>query len=158
FSLRRSPMRSIAIGATFITAILAATACGGSSASDNQTPAPEPSATDNPPAVPPAKPPAPPVDNGAPSTNYPAPHPDMPQLVNQAGGKVLTTPKVYLLTYPGYEHTAAVTAMSQAVGATPYWSATTSEYGVGAITYAGATELADPAPASLTDKQVEDYI
>jgi len=150
-------MRSIAIGVSFITAILAATACGGSSASDGQTPAPEPSATDTPPAVPPAKPPAPPVDNGAPSTNFPAPHPEVPQLVS-LGGKVLATPKVHIITYPGYDHTAAVTSLAQMIGASTYWSTIVSEYGIGAIAFDGATELTESPPSTISDTAVQTFL
>jgi hypothetical protein len=83
----------------------------------------------------------------------------MPQLVNEAGGKVLATPKVHILTYTGYEHTTEVTALAQMMGATSYWTATTSEYGIGPLTYDGATELVgDTPPGSITDKQVEAYI
>ena len=42
------------------------------------------------------------MDNGAPSTDYPAPHPPLPRLVNGMKGPVLTAPKVYLIFYPSY--------------------------------------------------------
>ena len=48
------------------------------------------------------------VDNGAPSSTYPAPHPPLPQLVNTAGGPVLTSPSVYLIFYPGYPYEASM--------------------------------------------------
>ncbi len=149
-------MRSIVFAASCLFVLAAA--CGGSTSDSQQAPAPAPSddSTNPPPAMPPA-PPA--VDNGAPSTNYPAPHPDMPQLVNEAGGKTLTTPKVHIVTYPAYEHLDEVKQLAQGLGATTYWTATTSEYGVGKIAYDDATELTgETAPGMLNDKQVEQYI
>jgi hypothetical protein len=102
---------------------------------------------------------SPAVDNGAPSTTYPAPHPALPELTNQAGGKVLATPKVYLVFYPGYEYKTQVEALTKALGASPYWGAATSEYGVGAVEYAGTTELTgETAPASIKDTDVEAFM
>jgi hypothetical protein len=99
------------------------------------------------------------VDNGAPSTTYPAPHPPLPELVNQAGGKVLTAPKLMLLVYPGYEHTTGLQSFSQVLGASAYWAATTKEYGVGPIVYSGTKELTgETAPATIADKDVEAFI
>ena len=145
--------------------LVAAAACGSSSSGpETAPPAPTAAPTEMPGPAAPATPPppaAPTVDNGAPSTTYPAPHPPLPQLVNQAGGKVLVTPKVYLVVYPGYEHTAAVQSFVQALAATPstYWSDTTKEYGVGALEYTGTKELTgETAPASIVDKDVETFI
>jgi hypothetical protein len=88
------------------------------------------------------------VDNGAPSTNYPAPHPALPQLVNNANGKVLTSPTVYLVFYPGYTP-ASVTALqdfAQKMVASSFWSTTTHEYGVGALAYGGTITLTGQTP------------
>jgi hypothetical protein len=99
------------------------------------------------------------VDNGAPSTTYPAPHPALPELVNQAGGKVLVTPKVYLVFFPGYPYQAQVEGLAKALGPSSYWSATTAEYGVGKIDYAGSKVLDNEvAPASIKDTDVEKFM
>ncbi len=153
-------MRSILLGVTVSAAVaVGVSACGSSSTSEPAAPPPVVTGDDG--GVDAAPPPdaAPPLDNGAPSTTYPAPHPPLPELVNQAGGKVLATPKAYLIFYPGYEHAAVIQALVQAVGATPYWSATTAEYGVGPLGYAGTIELTgETAPATITDKAVEAFL
>ncbi len=99
------------------------------------------------------------VDNGAPSTSYPAPHPPLPQLVNQAGGKVLATPKLFVIVYPNYPHTQGLISFAQKLGASSYWSATTKEYGVGPIEYAGMKELTGETPPSdIDDKGIQKLI
>jgi hypothetical protein len=101
------------------------------------------------------------VDNGAPSTTYPAAHPAMPQLVNQAGGKTLATPKVHLVFFPGYKLQADLITFAQGIGKSSYWGPAVTEYGVGAVEYAGMTELADAdgvAPTTITDAQVEAFM
>ena len=142
--------------------LLVAAACGSSSSGpDTPAPAPVPTAapTDAPGPAAPAAPAAPAVDNGAPSTVYPAPHPALPELVNLAGGKVLATPKLYLVVFPGYEHTAALQSFAQAIGTSAYWTTTTKEYGVGAIEYAGTKELTgETAPAKIADTEVQTFI
>ena len=91
---------------------------------------------------------APDVNNGAPSTTYPAPHPPLPTLVNVAGGPVLATPKVFLIFYPGYQYEQEIISMAQTFGVTPQWAAETTEYGAGPLEYAGMVELsgADATP------------
>jgi hypothetical protein len=89
------------------------------------------------------------------SVAYPAPHPPLPQLVNLAGGKVLTSPKAYLIFYPGYTYETQIVAMAQAIGKSSYWSATTSEYKVGAMQYAGMIELTGTPPASVMDSDIQ---
>jgi hypothetical protein len=99
------------------------------------------------------------VDNGAPSTNYPAPHPPMPQLVNNAGGPVLTTPKVYLVFYPGYPYETQLKDFAQKVVASTYWGTTTQEYGVGALAYAGAIELTgQTAPTNISSTDIQTWV
>lgn len=101
------------------------------------------------------------VDNGAPSTTYPAPHPPMPSLVNQAGGKVLATPKVHLVFYPGYPYEADMITFAQNIGKSSYWGPATAEYGVAPIVYEGMTELtgADATPPkTISDTEVETFI
>jgi len=142
-------------------AILSPLACGGSSASSKPSPdaggsdatgSPETStgtqdsaAVDSPADAPPDA-----VDNGAPSTNYPAPHPALPQLVNNAKGAMLTSPKVYLVFYPGYAPTPTTVAQlqdfAQKMVTSTFWSTTTHEYGVGALAYGGTITLTGQTP------------
>lgn len=157
-------MRSLFLGVVFVggTVVLAsaASACGGSSDSPAQPPPttmPPPVEEVAPDAAVPDS--APPVDNGAPSTSYPAPHPPLPELVNPAHGKILATPKAYLIVYPGYTYQTQVTSLAQTIGATPYWAAATSEYGIGALGYAGVVELTgETAPTTITDTAIESLI
>jgi hypothetical protein len=95
------------------------------------------------------------VDNGAPSTVYPAPHPPLPDLVNAAKGPVLTTPKVAFVFYPGDAREAELETFAGKVAASTYWSSTTAEYGVGALTYAGKFELTgETAPATISQADI----
>jgi hypothetical protein len=99
------------------------------------------------------------VDNGAPSTTYPAAHPAMPQLVNSAGGPVLTTPKVYLVFYPGYPYVAALQDFATKMAASTFWSTTTHEYGVGALTYAGTITLTGQTPpTSISSTAIQTWV
>ena len=151
-------MRSILLAVTVSAAVaIGASACGSSSTAEPTKPPPvtvDEGGTD---AAPPPDA-APPVDNGAPSTVYPAAHPPLPELVNQAGGKVLATPKAYLIFFPGYEHKTVIETLTKAVGATPYWASTTSEYGIGPLAYTDTIELTETAPAAITDKEIEAFI
>jgi hypothetical protein len=95
---------------------------------------------------------APDVDNGAPSTNYPAPHPPLPTLTNMNHGPVLTSPDVYLVFFPGYDAgtISSLQTFSQAMGPSTFWPATTTEYGVGTIAYKGTITLTGQTPPTST--------
>jgi hypothetical protein len=102
-----------------------------------------------------------PVDNGAPSTTYPAPHPPLPQLVNLAGGEALAKPKVFLVFFAGYPYEQQLITMAQTLGASAQWGGSTAEYGVGPVEYAGMVELsgaAGVAPDTLTDSDVAAFM
>ena len=99
---------------------------------------------------------APDVDNGAPSTHYPAPHPPLPVLTNAKHGPVLALPKVYLVFYPSYPYETALQTYAAAIGPSTYWPAVTSEYGIGQIAYGGTIDLTSQTPPgniSSTDIQ-----
>ena len=99
------------------------------------------------------------ADGGMPSTTYPAPHPPLPQLTNAAGGPVLKTPTIYLIVYPGNANQAALATYAQRVGASTYWPATTQEYGVGALSYAGTTVLTgETPPAATTSAEIQAWM
>ena len=98
------------------------------------------------------------VDNGAPSTNYPAPHSPLPQLVNASKGPVLTSPKIYLVFYPNYAWEAQFQAFAQAMTTASYWGATTSEYAVGAFGYGGTIDLTDTPPATITQADLQTWV
>ena len=99
------------------------------------------------------------ADGGMPSTTYPAPHPPLPQLINAAGGPVLKTPNIYLVVYPGNTNQAALATYAQRVGASTYWPATTHEYGVGALSYAGTTVLTgETPPVAITSATIQTWM
>ena len=98
------------------------------------------------------------VDNGSPSTNYPAPHAPLPQVVNAAKGPVLTSPKIVYVFYPSYSREAELQTFAQALAASPYWSTTTSEYGVGAITYGGTIDLTDTPPTTISQADIQTWV
>ncbi len=92
---------------------------------------------------------APKIDAG-----FPGPHPAVPQ-VESYGGSVLTAPNVVPIFYANDPLQADVVAfLGQLVGSS-YWTATTSEYGVGALTVAKSIVLTDTAPTTTTSTDIE---
>jgi len=71
--------------------------------------------------------------SGTGGTFAPAPHPALPQVAN-LGGPVMSAPKVLPIFFAGDPDTDAIKSFLGQVGASAYWRATTSEYGVGALT------------------------
>jgi hypothetical protein len=97
-----------------------------------------------------------PLDNGAPSTTYPAPHPPLPDLVNALKGPVLTTPKIALVFYPGDARENELETFAQKLAASTYWATTTAEYAVGPLSYSGKLELTgETAPPTITQAQIQ---
>jgi hypothetical protein len=97
--------------------------------------------------------------NGAPSDAYPAPHPPLPDLVNKSGGPVLATPKIYLVFYPNYPYESDLQSLAQKMTTSPYWAATTSEYGVGALAYGGTIELTSQTPpTNISSSDIQSWV
>lgn len=102
---------------------------------------------------------APEVDNGSPSTTYPAPHPPFPQLVNKAGNLVLDAPKTFLVFYPSYKYQTQIETLAKSIGTQSYWSDAVSEFGVGPIDYAGEKILTGvTAPTSISDTEIVTFV
>jgi hypothetical protein len=79
--------------------------------------------------------------------------------VNTGGGPVLTTPKVHLVFYPGYPYETQLEEFAQKMTTATYWSTTTSEYGVGALSYGGAIELTgQTAPGSIMSTDIQTWV
>lgn len=108
------------------------------------------------------------ASNGAPdlaespdlSPVYPAlAAPDVPQVVN-AGGPVLLSPQVVVVTFDGDDSTAQIESFVGTLGATDYWAATTAEYGVGALSVYRTIHIpaTEPAPATITDKEIQGWL
>jgi len=98
------------------------------------------------------------VDNGAPSTVYPAPHPALPQLTNLQGGKVLTTPRTYLVYYPDYPYVAALQTFATNMTTATYWAGATAEYGVGALAVGGTIPLTETPPAMISSTDIQTWV
>jgi len=102
---------------------------------------------------------APDVDNGMPSTSYPAPHPPLPQLTNALGGRVLTAPTIHLVVYPGNTDQTTLESFAEHLSASTYWAAATSEYGIGALSYADTTVLTgETAPMTIASGDIQTWI
>jgi hypothetical protein len=78
----------------------------------------------------------------------------LPQVV-AVGGPVLTAPKVLPILYSSDPSASDVLAFLQELATTSYWTQTTSEYGVGALTILPPIMLTTPPPAAVTDAMLE---
>jgi hypothetical protein len=135
-----------------------AVACGATT--DDPAPVTTPAATEPAPAEPPAAEPAAPVlDHGAPSTTFPHFTPMMGQLRNN-GGSVLKNPTVVTITWAGDDKADILEGVGDTIGAGQYWKDVASEYGVGPAVSGAAyhVRLTDPAPASMTDKELDAFV
>ncbi len=98
-----------------------------------------------------------PVDNGAPSEKYPAPHPAAPQLAN-LGGDVMTAPHLIPVFFPNDPNEANLMSFIKSFPTSSFFSANTSEYGVAAGTAADAIDIADAPAASLNDNDIQTWL
>jgi hypothetical protein len=98
-------------------------------------------------------------DHGAPSMTYPAFKPDMGQIIDN-GGVTLSMPVVVSITWNSDPSQAMFDAFSDSLGPTQYWAATTTEYGVGALTsgMSNHVHLATAAPAQLADSDLQSMV
>jgi hypothetical protein len=73
---------------------------------------------------------------------------------------VLKSPQIYPVFFAGDDATtvASLTDFSQNVGSTSYWTATTSEYGVGAATGHPAIMLTQAAPTTIDDSAIQSWL
>ena len=96
---------------------------------------------------------------GEPSNIYPAPHSAPPTVAN-LGGPVLTAPNVIPIFFQNDDPTLKAGALSflQKVGSTAYWTATTSEYGVGPATTSALITLNETPPAQIDDSQIQAWL
>jgi hypothetical protein len=93
------------------------------------------------------------------STNYPAPHPSTPHVVT-LGGPVIASPKLVPVFFSDAnvtERASAIDFLSR-VGATDYWAATTSEYGVGPAVALAPVLLTEAAPGSIDDTAIQAWL
>jgi hypothetical protein len=101
------------------------------------------------------------VDIGQPSDVYPAKHASAPKIVT-FGGPILSAPKVYPVFFYGDKPATvnSVTDFYNKIGPSNYWTATVSEYGVGALSSGAPIQLgmAEPAPGSTTDTDIQTWL
>ena len=103
-------------------------------------------------------------DGGADAANdavvdagYPGPHPAAPQLRNQ-GGPIVATPRVVPIFFSNDAFQSQVEDFLSKLAASSYWTATTSEYGVGALSVASSIVVADAAPATIDTPGIETFL
>jgi hypothetical protein len=91
--------------------------------------------------------------------SYPAPFPAPPQVVD-SGGPVLSAPQIYPVFFSNDDPAtvASLADFSLNIGSTAYWTATTSEYGVGPATGGPAIQLSQAAPGMIDDSQIQTWI
>jgi hypothetical protein len=86
---------------------------------------------------------------------------DFPQVAN-AGGHVMTAPKIYPVIFASDDATTPgqIEDFVSKLGATQYWKAAVSEYGVGAATGENPIVLtaADNPPATFDDSQIQAWL
>ncbi len=98
-----------------------------------------------------------PIDGGDAGGTYPAFTPDMPTIVD-IGGAVLATPKIVTVTWSADPNAAALEAFDDAIGASAYFAATTSEYGIAAGASGGHASITTPPPATLSDTALDTLV
>jgi hypothetical protein len=153
------PVRPLAL----VAVLFAAAACssprqvtGAPDTGTNSTPD-----AGNPMVVPDAGQPAPDAgpDIGPVSTMYPASFPAPPQIVT-GGGPTLTSPRFVPVFFKNDDAAtvAKLTDFVSKVGATKFWTAATSEYGVGPGTATAAVMLTEIAPAQTDDATIQTWL
>jgi len=98
-------------------------------------------------------------DHGQPSGTYPAFIGDFPTLQNN-GGPIMKNPVVVAITWSSDPAEATLQSFTDTIGATNYWKAAVSEYGVGPLV-GGAmnhVSITTPAPASLQDSDLQSMV
>jgi hypothetical protein len=98
-----------------------------------------------------------PVDNGAPSETYPAPHPAAPQLQN-LGGAVMSAPHIIPVFFPNDPNEADLLAFTKAFPTSSFFAANTAEYGVAAGNTAEAVDITEAPAKSLDDTAIQTWI
>ncbi len=88
---------------------------------------------------------------------YPAAHPPMPQVVTN-GGPVMKSPKAVPITFQSDTAAAQLEQFVTKIAGSNYWTAATSEYGVGALTAESAIRLSETPPTTMSDAQVQAWL
>ncbi|HEY1954074.1 MAG TPA: hypothetical protein VGH28_00630 [Polyangiaceae bacterium] len=88
---------------------------------------------------------------------YPGPHSAAPQ-VDTLGGAVLTAPNVVPIFFPNDPSETDVESFLAALASGSFWSAATSEYGVGPLTVDKSVVVTDTPPMTTTSTQIEAWL
>jgi len=101
----------------------------------------------------------PPVDHGDASDVYPAFMPAFGQIADQ-GGYVMKNPIIVPITWDSDPAQAQYDTFADTIGASGYWQATTSEYGVGPAVSGTANHVhvSTAAPATITDSALQSMV
>lgn len=99
------------------------------------------------------------MDHGAPSTTYPAFLPDV-GTIQSNNGFVMNAPVIVPITWNADGSQTVFQNFADEIGATSYWHATTSEYGVGPATsgMANHVSLMTAPPASISDTDLQTMV
>jgi hypothetical protein len=93
------------------------------------------------------------------AVTYPAFPVDTPQIAKNQGA-VLTSPVIVTVSWPGDTSASTWEAFDDGIGATSYWSATTSQYGVGAAVGGPSNHvrMTQPLASSLSYTDVQTFV
>jgi hypothetical protein len=94
------------------------------------------------------------ADNGAPSTQYPAPHPAIAQVLN-LGGTIISSPHVVPVFFPDDAYQTQLETYLQELAASKDWATSLGEYGIGTMTVGTSIVLADAPAATVTEDDVD---
>ncbi|HEY1954859.1 MAG TPA: hypothetical protein VGH28_04590 [Polyangiaceae bacterium] len=97
------------------------------------------------------------TDAGADQDAGLAPPPAAPQVQNQ-GGSIFASPRVVPIFFANDPAQSQIEDFLKQLAASTYWSATTSEYGVGALAIASSIVATDAAPAKLDTESIETWL
>jgi len=100
--------------------------------------------------------PSPPTD--AELNTFPAFKPNVPQVINAAGGHVLSAPIFVPIIFAGDLYETQIEAYVAAIGQSQYWATAVGEYGVGAGTSATPIVMDETMPSSIDDSQMQIWL
>jgi hypothetical protein len=92
-----------------------------------------------------------------PDAGYPGPHSPAPQ-VETFGGAVLAAPNVVPIFFPKDPMQTEVETFLAQLASGTFWSAATSEYGVGALTVSLSVVVTDAPPTTTTSSAIESWL
>jgi hypothetical protein len=152
-------MRTFLLSSPLVAAAIVLAGCGGST-DDTSSTAPasdDGGSTADADAGPDAPATTPEAGDAAPDAPYPAPHPPMAQMTDH-GGKVLTAPVLVTITFAGDPLESFVQTFDDALGGLSWWNTTMGEYGVAPATSGGHVVIADAAPTTISDTEIQQWL